>query len=303
MVDGFGDIAGKCSTDFDAYPIAKKLAFVDPRYFAIEDAINPHMRCAKSGDLNQVNVDVAMQQWQSLVAAYQSLGLETTVWEATEGCPDMVFCANQSLPYLDTDGRSCALMSHMASNTRQNEVAGIAKGLISESVQTSQLPRPRDPDYLFEGTGDALWVPGRKLLCGGYGFRTQPQVYEKVHEITGAPIVLLELKNPRFYHLDTCLSILDESTVLACRQAFTEDSWKCLKGLFRRIIEVPMQEADSPGFACNAHCPDQKHVIIHYQAEQTIKALSSTGFTPVAVDTSEFIKSGGSVFCMKLMYF
>ena len=304
LIEGFGDLSGKRSIDFDTYPLlARKIAFVEPRFFAIEDAINPHMRCSKTGDLNEVNLDLAMKQWKDLVEAYQALGLETIVWQATKGCPDMVFCANQSLPYVDRDGRSSALMSHMASNTRQSEVAGIQQGLLSSDVRISHLLRPRDPDYLFEGTGDALWVPGRRLLCGGYGFRTKPQVYQEVHEITNAPVALFELKNPRFYHLDTCLSILDESTVLACEQAFTESAWKALHEIFEKVIAVSLEEADSPVFACNAHCPDQKHVVIHYQAEQTITALSDAGFTPIAVDTSEFIKSGGSVFCMKLMYF
>ncbi len=44
LTEGFGDLSGKRSVDFDAYPLATKIAFVEPRYFAIEDAINPHMR-------------------------------------------------------------------------------------------------------------------------------------------------------------------------------------------------------------------------------------------------------------------
>jgi N-dimethylarginine dimethylaminohydrolase len=30
--------------------------------------------------------------------------------------------------------------------------------------------------------------------------------------------------------------------------------------------------------------------------------LREAGFTPLELDTSEFIKAGGSVFCMKLMF-
>jgi N-dimethylarginine dimethylaminohydrolase len=76
-----------------------------------------------------------------------------------------------------------------------------------------------------------------------------------------------------------------------------------LKSIFNNLIEVPLEEADSPGFACNAHCPDQKHVIIQTGCQKTLQLLKDYDFVPLEVDTSEFIKSGGSVFCMKLMFF
>ncbi|NDB82577.1 MAG: amidinotransferase, partial [Alphaproteobacteria bacterium] len=50
-------------------------------------------------------------------------------------------------------------------------------------------------------------------------------------------------------------------------------------------------------------CPDQKHVIIQKGCQKTLQLLKDHDFVPLEVDTSEFIKSGGSVFCMKLMFF
>ena len=66
---------------------------------------------------------------------------------------------------------------------------------------------------------------------------------------------------------------------------------------------MPHTEADSPGFACNAHCPDEKHVIIQKGNAQSVALIKQHNFIPIEIDTSEFIKSGGSVYCMKLMYF
>ena len=138
---------------------------------------------------------------------------------------------------------------------------------------------------------------------GGFGYRTHESVYEDVGRLTDATIVLFELKNPRFYHLDTCLSILSDHSVLACREAFTDRGWQTLNQLFSDVIRVSSVEADSPNFACNAHSPDAKHVIIQKGCTATNLALEQRGFKPVECDTSEFIKSGGSVFCMKLMLF
>jgi N-dimethylarginine dimethylaminohydrolase len=112
----------------------------------------------------------------------------------------------------------------------------------------------------------------------------------------------LELKDPRFYHLDTCLSILGPQTALACREAFTAEGWATLENLFPQLLICPQAEANSPGFACNCHCPDGKTVVIQKGNLRTNALLREAGFGVTEVDTSEFIKAGGSVFCMKMMF-
>jgi N-dimethylarginine dimethylaminohydrolase len=42
-------------------------------------------------------------------------------------------------------------------------------------------------------------------------------------------------------------------------------------------------------------------VLIQEGCTETNARLSAAGFSPVPLDTSEFIKAGGSVFCMKQM--
>ncbi|HYX35225.1 MAG TPA: arginine deiminase-related protein [Oligoflexus sp.] len=285
----------------DQYPEmiqGRSVFFVKPDAFDLVAAINAHMRDAK-GDLHKVDRDRAQQQWKKLVDIYQQLGLKTTIMDCRIACPDMVFCANQTFPFLDASGHPAVILSNMWDETRHLEVACLAGQLEKLGVRIHSLPARQD-QTLFEGMGDALWVPGRRLICGGYGFRTDRRIYETIHAITGTPIVLFELLNPRFYHLDTCLSLLDARTVLACREGFTDEGWTTLGRLFPRIIEVPLHEADAPGFACNAHCPDQQHVILQKGCEETCSVLRSYGFTPIEVETEEYIKSGGSVFCMKM---
>jgi N-dimethylarginine dimethylaminohydrolase len=160
----------------------------------------------------------------------------------------------------------------------------------------------RGEGYFFEAMGDALWLGQTKFILGGYGMRTDRRVYENLAQLTQSPVAIFELKHAKFYHLDTCLSILNSSTALACKQAFTDEGWELLHALFSNLLEVPLQEADAPGFACNAHCPDGKHVIIQKECTKTVQLLQKHNFIPIEVDTSEFIKSGGSVFCMKLMF-
>lgn len=271
---------------------------IDPQYYSIVQAINPHMQDA-SGKLNKVDFDRAKAQWQDLKEIYQDLGFHIDVLNPDPECADMVFCANQTFPFLKPDGSRSVVVSNMASELRHKEVSRIEEQLKGRGVECHPLPS-RSTATLFEGMGDALWVPGRRLICGGYGFRTRKEIYETLEEITGSTVMLFELTHPKFYHLDTCLSILNDKTVLACREGFTTQGWEQLKILFEHVLEVPLHEADAPGFACNAHCPDQKHVILQRGNTLTCALLREHGFLPVEVESDEFIKSGGSVFCMKL---
>lgn len=297
-----GDVRFQPASEYPEYPIAKKACFVDPSHFRIDNAINPHM-VGQKGDLNVVDHIRAVVEWEALVAAYQALGIETEIWQANPACPDMVFCANQSLPFVNSLGQASALLSYMHSEARHCEVSLVSDALVGMGTNVMSFEKERSEDYTFEGTGDALWVPGRRLLLGGYGFRTHSSVYSYVSQITASPVILFELLDPFFYHLDTALSVIDDRTVLACKKAFTLEGWQDINFLFERVIEVPLGEANSPGFACNAHSPDQRHVIIQKGNKKTERQLEALGYDVLAVDTSEFIKSGGSVFCMKLMTF
>lgn len=288
----------RSARDFPVQKAGKRLYMIDPDAFAIVAAINPHMQTA-DGRLNVVDKKRAREQWDALRQAYEKIGITVDVLRSEKDCPDMVFCANQTFPFWNAEGKASVVLSNMATDGRHAEVGPIQAQLLERGINCQLLP-DRNPGTLFEGMGDALWVPGRRLICGGYGYRTKREIYENLEAITQTPIVLFELVQPKFYHLDTCLSILDDRTVLACPDGFQARDWTKLQKLFDRVLEVPLAEADAPGFACNAHSPDGKHVIIQRGNRRTCQLIEEAGMIPVEVDTDEFIKSGGSVFCMKL---
>jgi N-dimethylarginine dimethylaminohydrolase len=222
----------------------------------------------------------------------------------------MVFCANQSLPFPEDAGnRAGVILSRMASQHRRAEVELIGGYFRERGYQVVDLPQkgaseqgesyPAEQSLSFEGMGDGLWHYGRRLLWGGYGPRTDRSVYDFLTTRLNAPVIALQLDDPDFYHLDTCLSILDERTALIYPGAFNEEGRDLLALLFEHVIAAP--EDESRGlFACNAHCPDGRHVILQRGCGQTCDALRDAGFLPVEVSTTEYLKSGGSVFCMKL---
>ena len=282
-------------------PLALKALMVKPTFFNVENPINPHMRKA-DGTLHALNFNKVQEQWTMLHDAYLKIGIPVLAIDGQPGKPDMVFCANQSLPIVDNSGNKLLLLSNMHNDIRHSEVPFIAESLISQQYKLAHLPA-RSSETLFEAMGDCLWLPGKRFLLGGYGHRTTKAIYNYVSQIAQAPVALFELVNPRFYHLDTCLSIINDDTAIAHESAFTEPGLKLLNKIFPNLIPVTLKEADSPGFACNAHCPDGKHVLIQQGNVQINSVLQKAGFTVVELPTDEFIKSGGSVFCMKLMYF
>ncbi|PEN14010.1 amidinotransferase [Longibacter salinarum] len=281
----------------DCPPLSRpqRVVLTSPDHFDVQYVINPHM----SGNIGGVNRAAALQQWKALRAAYSALDIEPLIVDGQSGLPDMVFCANQTLPFhnpmSDTSG---VVLSNMHAPERQNEVPHYEQFFRSVDYEVLNLPDGLDTD--FEGMGDAIWHPGRFLLWGGYGFRTDRDTYEALSDLLGVRVLALALSDPEFYHLDTCFSVLDENSVLIYPGAFDTDGIAMIEQFFDTVVDAPEGEARHQ-FACNAHCPDGDHVFIQEGCTVTMKRLREAGFRPVELDTSEFLKSGGSVFCMKQM--
>ena len=277
----------------NAWP--KTLLMVSPEYFTVEYSINPHMVDAK-GQLNKVDHKLAQQQWQDLKRTFESTGLEVKVLDGAEGLPDMVFCANQTFPFYK-NGEKHLILSQMHSEKRQPEVKFFKDWADHQGYQTHSLENEN-----FEGMGDALWNYESGQLFAGYGFRTSPQAYEQIEKIIEQKITTFELKDPRFYHLDTCLAILNKTTAAFVREAFTPEGMVTLENSFHSLIEVPSSEANKQ-LAANMCCVNGRDIVIQKGASQTVQRLENHGFRVHEVETGEFIKSGGSVFCMKQLLF
>lgn len=273
-----------------------RMLMAAPEFFDVEYVINPHM----AGNVGNIDRLLARQQWRALVRAYEGLGFPVDVLPGEPFLPDWVFTANQALPVPAglLAGGPAAILSIMASARRQAEIRPYAAALEGRGLHLERL----DPYVVrsFEGTGDASWHPERAFLFGGVGPRTTVAAYERVTAWLGVPVALLELVDPRFYHLDTCLSPLDATRALVFPDAFTPDGLALIRAVYPDAIYV--SELEAMNMACNAHCPDGQHVLIQSGSPATDATLEAAGFTVVGVDTSEFMKSGGSVFCMKLQY-
>lgn len=273
----------------------KNILAVKPTYFDVEYEINPFMRDS-NGQLQKIDKIKAFDQWESLKKTYIKLGLVFHEVAPSKDHPDMVFTANQMFPFINNLGEQSFILSHMATPERAGEVLFFKKWAQSLNFKTYQISVGP-----FEGMGDALWSYDNRKVFLGFGFRTHPDAAEQLQKLTGKEIVRLMLINPNFYHLDTCLSILNDDTCAFVKEAFDHESLSKIKSHFKNCIELSAKESKD-GLACNLFCPDGENIIIEQTNINTISRLADQKFKVHPVDTSEFIKSGGSVFCLKLAF-
>lgn len=264
-----------------------------PDWFDVVDVKNPYM----VGQQGHVDVALAKKQWLEVKRAFQHAGVEVRTDNSIPGCEDMVFCANPIFTGLDEKGRRVCLLSHMRYASRQREVEAHAAWFRANGYEVVSI----EDAELFEGEGDALWHPGRRLIWGGYGFRSSRNVYDRVGRVFDVPVLALELRTEQFYHLDTCLCLIDEQTALVYPGALTDEGMDLLQRMFRNVIEADRQEALA--MACNAAAFLGATVVIQQGSERINRKLRALGYEVIEVDTSEFMKSGGSVFCMKMYLF
>ncbi|MPZ72714.1 MAG: amidinotransferase [Nitriliruptorales bacterium] len=251
-----------------------------PTYFEVSYAINPWM------DLNcAVDVALANRQWEVLRQTYLALGHDVDVITPEPGLPDMVFAANGGLVI---EGR--AMGARFAYEERHAEGPAYLAWF-----EGAGLKSVTDAVHVNEGEGDFLVVDD--LVLAGTGFRTVPGAHAEVQELFGMPVISLELIDPRFYHLDTALTVLDERTIAYYPGAFSEGSREVLRRLFPDAVIADHEDAAALGL--NA-VSDGLNVVLSHGAVALMDELRARGYNPIGVDLSELTKAGGSAKCCTL---
>src|SRR5205807_5410366 len=105
------------------------------------------------------------------------------------------------------------------------------------------------------------------------------------------------LVDPRFYHLDTALCVLDSAVAAYYPAAFDDAGRAALASRFTELIEAKDEDAEVLGL--NA-VSDGRHVVLPAQATGLAAQLAARGFEPIGVDLSELLKGGGGPKCCTL---
>ena len=254
-----------------------------PTYYRIAYEINPWMSLKR-----QANRARALLQWNQLYTLLtRTLGVRVPLLPPRPGVPDLTFTANAGLVV----GRT-VVRSNFRYRERQPEEPIVAGYFTRRGYRVIALPRT----YRFEGEGDALWV-GQTLLFG-FRFRSDAPTHEALARLLRIRVLPVELKDRRFYHLDTCFCPLDARTALWFPQAFDRYGRKVIESLVEDPISV--SEADAKRFACNAFSVGRTVIMQAGGSTRLKRQLTRRGFELAGVDLSEFLKAGGSAKCLVL---
>ncbi len=252
------------------------------------------------GHAGLVNPEKARRQWEELKSAFDAAGCPASLIDPTPGLEEMVFCANSSLAGTRPDGEKVALLSAMRHASRRREIDGFGAWYKKHDYRVVKLTP--GGHATFEGSGDAVWHPGKRLLWGGFGFLSDLEIFDQVARAFHSPVILLKLVNERFHHLHTCFCPLTSEAVLIHPAAFDAASLELILKIFP--IVVTATEADAVvKMACNATVVRSKTAILQQGATAVSNHMRALGLHVREVDTSEFIKSGGSVYGMKQYLF
>ena len=261
-----------------------------PEHFTVNYSINPWMEPSRPTDTAN-----AVAQWQKLYDLYVELGHEVELIDPLPGYPDMVYTANGGFLI---DGR--AYVPEFRFVERQGEAPAFADWFRAAGYDTVM------PKEVNEGEGDFLLVG--EVILAGTGFRSTGDSHREVGEVFGREVVSLNLTDPRFYHLDTAIAVLDpvqgaenggpeQANIAYLPGAFDDASRAELEKRFPDAILV--SDEDGAVFGLNSSS-DGYNVIISPRAKGFEQQLRERGYNPITVDLSELLLGGGGIKCCTL---
>jgi N-dimethylarginine dimethylaminohydrolase len=259
-----------------------------PSHFTVVYRINPWMNPALPTDTSR-----AVEQWQVLYDTYIGLGYDVQLIDPIPGLPDMVYAANGGF-VID----NIAYGARFTHPERQPEGPAYMDWFRDNGFDV------REPEQINEGEGDFLLVGD--VILAGTGFRSDSNSHQELAAVTGREVITLRLIDPRFYHLDTAIAVLDPAVgagqagtgeIAYLPSAFDEASRAILEERYPDAIIATDEDATVLGL--NSYS-DGYNVIIASRARDFERQLRERGYNPIGVDLSELLLGGGGVKCCTL---
>ena len=271
------------------------ILMTDPEFYEVSYTINPWMKPDQWSNNPEAAHRLAQDQWMNLKLSLEADPIRIRVIPGAPGLPDMVFPANAAIVL---DGK--ALMARFRFPERQGEEAHFkaafetmkAEGLIT---QIGEFPE----DIFQEGAGDCLWDANRNLFWAGWGPRSMRRAMDHIVSFFGQRVVGLELATDRYYHLDTCFSVLSGGEIMYYPEALSPSSRATVEEMVpddKRLIATADEAA---AFSLNA-VNIGKNLYMAAPPARLAAILAERGYKVIPMDLSNYLISGGGSFCMTL---
>jgi N-dimethylarginine dimethylaminohydrolase len=268
-------------------PHAETLVMCPPEYLDTAIGNNVFMKKEK------INVERALRQFGRVKHIMEAMGVHVLEIPAVDGCQDQYYVANIGIaiePYIvlakyKAPGRAC-------------EVAPARKFFEGLGYQCIQ-----PPDF-FEGEADLKHWKDNKYF-GGVGQFSDDKAMDWIEKKCGVEIIRLKEVDPKLFHLDCSLCVVNPENLIVNRNGIDSDSFKKLSKL-ANIIEPP-KGIDTTGITNGVLLRDKRiYMSGTLQPEQkdyrkAIEWLNRTmdnfGYSVVFCDVDECDKSGADLSC------
>jgi len=266
-----------------------------PKHFAVTYAINPWMDPAGWAADGRTLAASARQEWERLHHLLLRLGASVALVPPVAGLPDLVFTANAAVVI-----NRKALLARFRHAERRREQPYFERAFIELKARSYIDSIVHLPDGLvLEGAGDCVWDGTRGLFWMGHGPRSALASRDAVEDTFGLETVALELADPRFYHMDTALSVLSKGEVMYFPGAFTAAGLGEIRARVAPNLRIELKEEDARRLAANAVCLGDA-VVLSACSAGLRRRLEARGYRVVSTPLGSFLRSGGSAFCLTL---
>ncbi|MBA2657145.1 MAG: amidinotransferase [Tatlockia sp.] len=250
--------------------------------FKIAWTINPYMK------ISSTCPEKTKKQHLNFVTLLHDCGAQILLAPFIHGSYDSVFIKDSVILVKETNGIR-AFVTHPTFPERRVEFELRRLHLEKLGIRIEGCA-----DRRLEG-GDVVVFNKDKKIFMGFGFRTELKAAKELAHFFKKPIIPLELKDPYFFHLDMALSILNDGTVFAYKDAFTQASWEILCRSVKTLIPVPREEAVRFGLNW---VEVNNSVILGNYIPSIGKILTKMGKKVYHTALDQFQLAGGSAACL-----
>jgi N-dimethylarginine dimethylaminohydrolase len=269
------------------HQLHEQVVMCPPRYLSTRIKNNVWM----SGE--KIDTERACRQYERLKNVVEALGVTVLEIPPRKDCQDQTYVANIGIaiePYIvlanyKAPGRACEVQPARA----------FFEELGYECIQ---------PPYHFEGEADLKkWRDG--VYFGGHGQFTDRRALDWIADRCKVDIIPLHEVNPKVYHLDCSVLVVDEDNLIVSKAGLDAESFGRLKKL-AEVVEPP-PEIFTTGIT-NAYLVREKEICLsgtfnpempdYRKAMQWMNCtFDRFGFTVLFMDVDEFDKSGADLSC------
>jgi N-dimethylarginine dimethylaminohydrolase len=264
-------------------PWGRRYLMCRPEHFRVDYAINPWM------DVDApVDPDLALAQWDTLVATLRAAGAEVETIAQLSGTPDMVYAMNYGI----VDGDHVVVTSFRY-DERRPEAMAAEQWFTAAGLRTTRIA---DAGAGAFEAGDAFLYSDALLVAAGP--RTDAGTHAVLSRELGVRVVGVPVVHPALYHLDLSFCPLDETRAIVAPAAWDEVGRRAVAALVPEPLVIDEEEAFT--FCANSVVVGDVVVMPAGVPPRIARQLEAWGFTVATVEVGELHKGGGSVRCMTL---